>query len=335
MHSLRFAFALPLAALLATPASGLDVAAKDTLAPAAGANPKQAEFLRQSGWKPEAFTFVIEDRAKPGVHESEAQVFFPSPKPSGNAKRDRVTALWYKARGPDGKPLKEDAPVVVVVHSLHPEMIDGLVLARLLAKNGVHALMVELPGYGERKTEKKKGTGVEMAEHAGQAVADVRRARDVAALLPGVRKGAPVALEGLSLGGLVASAAAGLDGAFSPVVVVVSGGDPVTVLEKGGFDALWLRQRLAREGYAGDRLHALLDPLDPLAVAARIDPKRCWMWRATADGVFPKECGDRLAQTIGVAQDHVTFKHGNHYSSLFWLPEIAQFMAERMAEKAK
>lgn len=315
--------------LCALPTAALDLTAKDSLAPAAGANAKQTDFLRRATWKPATFTVsVVAEKQR--ASRGEAQVSFPSPKPGGNAKRDTVVAHWFQARGKDGQLLKTDAPIAVVVHSLHPQMIDGFVLARLLASHGVHALMVELPGYGRRQAEPAKSTGVEMAEHAAQAVADVRRARDAATALPGVTKDRPVALEGLSLGSMVASAAAGLDNAFAPVVLVACGGDPVTALEQGRFDALWFRQRLAHAGYTGDKLHALLDPMDPLTVAGRINPAHCWMFRAEADGVFPQKCGDRLEQAVGLPQDHVITKPGNHYAAMLWLPEIAGFMAGKM-----
>ncbi len=314
---------------VAVAAQGEAIAVKDTLAPAAGANPQQAEFLRQSCWRPAAFTVTVEDRKAAGPNESDARVFFPSPKPSGNAKRDRVVAHWFKARDARGELLKAPAPVVVVVHSMHPQMVDGMVLSRLLAAKGIHALMVELPGYGARNAD-GKGVGVEMAEHGAQAVADVRRARDAAKALPGVKQDTPVGLEGLSLGGMVAASAAGLDNAFAPVVLAASGGDPVMVVEKGGFDALWMRQRLAKAGYSGQKLRALLDPMDPLAVAGRLDRETCWVYQAAGDGVFPQTCTDRLVAGIGLQKGHVMVKPGNHYAAMLWLPEIAEFMAGKM-----
>ncbi len=310
-------------------AQGEEITAKDTLAPAAAANPQQAEFLRQSCWTPGAFTVTIKVREKPGVNQSEAQVFFPSPKPSGHARRDRVVAHWFRAKNAQGELLKAEAPIAVVVHSMHPQMVDGLVLSRLLAAQGVHALMVELPGYGARQGG-AQGVGVELAEHGAQAVADVRRARDAAKALPGVKQTASVGLEGLSLGGMVAASAAGLDNAFAPVVLVASGGDPVKVLQEGGMDALWMRQRLANAGYTDAKLHALLDPMDPLRGAARMDKTTCWVYLAQTDGVFPQACSDRLIAGIGVPKAQVVRKPGNHYAAMLWLPEIAVFMAGRM-----
>lgn len=218
--------------LLASAASGAEICVTDSIRPAEGASPKQRAFLHDACWKPAAFTMAVKETKNPAPYQADALITFPSPKPGGTPQRDLVTAHWYKARDAGGNLIPAGAPCVVVVHSLHPDMADGLILSRMLARNGVHALMVELPGFGSRKTEPDKGAGVEMTEHGAQSVADVRRARDAACALPGVKKGAPVAIEGLSLGSMVASAAAGLDNAFSPVVLVVGGGDPVTVLEK-------------------------------------------------------------------------------------------------------
>ncbi len=321
--------------LLASAASGAEICVTDSIRPAEGASPKQRAFLHDACWKPAAFTMAVKETKNPAPYQADALITFPSPKPGGTPQRDLVTAHWYKARDAGGNLIPAGAPCVVVVHSLHPDMADGLILSRMLARNGVHALMVELPGFGSRKTEPDKGAGVEMTEHGAQSVADVRRARDAACALPGVKKGAPVAIEGLSLGSMVASAAAGLDNAFSPVVLVVGGGDPVTVLEKGRFDAAWLRDRLAKSGHTGAKLRTLLDPIDPLLVAGRINPDHCWMYRAAADGVFPKECGDRLEKTIGLPAAHVTTKPGNHYAAMTWLPEIADFIAREAKRNAQ
>lgn len=325
---------LPLLLLASSAFADAQIKAKDSLAPKPGTTPAQVEFLRRAGWVPAEFTVRVAPLAQPAPQLGDAIVTFPSPKPSGAPKRDRVTAHWFKARSAKSELMKEGAPAAVVVHSLHPQMVDGFVLGRLLAAKGVHALMVELPGYGARAIGNKE-LGVEMAEHAAQAVADVRRARDVATCLPGVEQDASVGLEGLSLGGMVASSAAGLDDAFSPVVIVASGGDPAAVVTHGGMDAAWMRERLARAGYAGEKLRGLLDPLDPLKVAGRITAAHCWMYRAKADGVFPQDSGDRLVKGIGLPEAQVMVKPGNHYAAMCWLPEVAEFMAEKMTAKGK
>ncbi|MEZ6192313.1 MAG: hypothetical protein R3C45_13630 [Phycisphaerales bacterium] len=64
------------------------------------------------------------------------------------------------------------------------------------------------------------------AEHGRQGVADCLRARDrdPCGSPPNIRPG-PIALQGTSLGGFVAATAGGVDQAFDPVILLISGGD--------------------------------------------------------------------------------------------------------------
>src|SRR5690606_32843634 len=124
----------------------------------------------------------------------------PSPIASGDAVNDRVAVEWYLARDEEGQPVT--APAVVVVHESGSGMTVGRLFAQGLRKRGLHAFMIHLPYYGERRAGGKRPDGVNLITALRQAIADVRRCKDAVAALPLVQPG-PIALQGTSLGGFV------------------------------------------------------------------------------------------------------------------------------------
>ena len=59
---------------------------------------------------------------------------------------------WYCAENTD-----EAARAVVVVHESGSDMVVGRMIARGLAGQGLHAFMLQLPGYGDRRPKKVSG----------------------------------------------------------------------------------------------------------------------------------------------------------------------------------
>lgn len=312
------AFAAVLLILAASAAAEVKTfPARDTL--------RAGDDLADLAWPPEAF----EVTCAPGRGAFDALVSFPSPKPNGEPAVDTVTMWWYAARDEDGQPI--EAPAVLVVHSLHPQMPLARVIAANLARRRLHAFVIHLPGYGSREDKTGQFPAVVTLLRARQAVADVRRARDAIAALPNVAPG-PIAVEGTSLGGFIVSVAAGMDGAFEPVFLVLSGGDVARVLNEGRADAAVLRDMMAREGYDGDRLTALVWPIDPLRLAARLNPATTFLYSARFDQVVPPDSADALAQAIGLDADHHRWLDADHYAAVLFLPAMIEDMARRMRD---
>ena len=247
-----------------------------------------------------------------------AHVLFPSAKPAGIREQDTVRLWWYAARNESGEVV--DAPAVLVIHSMLPTMQLGKATAVALSQRGFHTFMMEMPGYGSRRG-RIDDPGVTALSHGPQAVADARRARDVVLAAPHVQ-GETVAIQGLSLGGFLASDAAAMDGAFEPVLLLLSGGDAAGVLRDGIRDAAVMRQHLAAHGYRGDRLDEILSRVEPLMLAHRLDPDRTWLWSAIDDRVVPTASSDAFAKAAGLDPSHHLKLGGNHYSSMFALPQV-------------
>jgi dienelactone hydrolase len=170
-------------------------------------------------------------------------------------------------------------------------------------------------------------------EQARQAVADCLRARDAIRALPNIKPG-PIALQGTSLGGFVAATVGGIEPSFDPVVLLISGGDGYGTLMNGLHDAMHLRQALEREGYRGDALRTLLEPVEPLRVAHRLNPQRTWLISARDDVTIPKANSDALAEAVGLDDEHHIWLNATHYTAAVLLPAVTQYMADIILDDA-
>ncbi|MEX0654449.1 MAG: hypothetical protein WD534_00910 [Phycisphaeraceae bacterium] len=308
----------------APPAAAETHPAHDTLGQLTDGAPAAERLLRQVGWEAAAFVVTVR-RIEPRV-DADAVVSFASPLPSGNHRQDTVPLLWYTARDAAGQPVDAAAPAVLVIHTVHPQLLVGKTIARALAREGMHAFVLQLPGFGDRATPGSPGPVV-LLDHARQAVADVRRARDAIAALPGVADG-PVALQATSLGGFVATVAASLDDAFNPVLLALTGGNGFDVLQHGQRDAAHVRLLLNRHGYHDARLRDHLAVIEPLHVAHRLAPARTWLFTGQRDQVIAPAHADALAEAAGLdAAHHIRFD-ADHYTAVFHLPTIIRQMAE-------
>ncbi|MEO1235341.1 MAG: hypothetical protein AAFX76_00990 [Planctomycetota bacterium] len=289
------------------------------------------EVLR---WDAGAFSFSV--TATPG-RDYDAELRFASPLPSGDPVLDTVVLRWYRARQ---AAVPGDIPGagVLLVHTLHPDMPVATFLARGLRQRGVDAFVIELPGYASRVGAERRFTGATTLIRGAQAVTDCRRAfdviRSVLSAARGVNHGGAgptVAIQGTSLGSFVAASAAALDGCFSQTFLYLSGGDGVDILERGTKDAFHVRRALAHYGYTGDKLRALFEPVEPLRLAPRLDAQTTWMFNARDDLVVPAENARRLADAIGLDDEHLVWMPGNHYTSFLLLPGVLDRIAKELA----
>lgn len=258
-------------------------------------------------------------------------VRFPSPRPSGDAVNDLVAMEWYQAKDEQGNVLH--APAAVIVHESGSRMTVGRLIAQGLRQRGLHAFMIQLPYYGERRSSGNKPTGPRVVEAMRQAIGDVRRARDAVAVIPHV-DATRISLQGTSLGGFVTATTAGLDSGFHRVFIFLAGGDLFDVLMQGKQDAANLREELAERGIDAATIKTSLGAIEPLRLAHRIDPDRTWMFSAKFDDVVPIKNADLLARAAGIEEEHHCKLLANHYSGVIYLPMVLQQMRDVMFEPA-
>lgn len=288
--------------------------AQDSLAIEWDSNEDANDCLRGLQWTPDSFEVHVETAPDPAIDRI---VRFPSAVPSGDDTNDRVVLEWSIPRNIEG----QLAPAIVVVHESGSGMTVGKTFAQGLRNLGFHTFMIQLPYYGLRRSPELKRDEVNQIAAMRQAVADVRRARDAVAGLPGVDPN-QIALQGTSLGSFVAATAASLDNAYQGVFLMLAGGDLYSIIQNGDKDAAKARERLARLGLEGETLRAAVRKVEPLRVAHRLDPDRVWLYTGMYDTVVPPENSHRLAHAIGLAEEHHIRMPANHYSGVAFLPLI-------------
>lgn len=338
---LAMTLAVPATAQNAGPAASGSFVVTDTFDAVreAAADPARAAELNAIGWRPEAFR--VEWEALPRPAGAAFRLAFAAPRPAAG-RGDRALAVevtWSRAAQSARDPsatgvaskvhsLAKDAsgPALVIVHSLAPGQPLARGLANAAATAGVDAFVVSLPGYGSRLPPARRSPGAEAVLSGVGGVADVRRALDVIAALPGIDRERMV-LAGISLGSFVASTVSALDGVPVATVSFLGGGSAFEGLRDGAKDAARLREELLRTDHTLATLQALLAPIEPLRFAGRLDPDRVWLVTATADTVIRPANAESFVRAVGeagLADDHWIRRPGNHYTAAFALPGVAE-----------
>lgn len=312
----------------AAPPIGFDqrFVAKDTLSPNLEESEPVKSCIEGLIWKPSEFEVVVEpppDASMAGL------VRFSSPKPSGIDQNDRVALEWYAARNEQGETI--DAPAVIVVHESGSQMEVGRIFAKAFHARGLHAFMIQLPYYGVRKPRGMKPNGKNFEATMKQGIADVRRARDAVASLPHIDK-TNIAVQGTSLGGFVTATTAGIDRGFTSVQIMVAGGDLFGLITNGQREAGKLREMLAEAGYSGDKLRDLLEQVEPLKLAHRLDPKSTWMFSATRDQVVPPIHAAKLFEAAQLDNSHHIKLPADHYTGIIYVPIVVEQMSKAIRE---
>jgi dienelactone hydrolase len=303
--------------------------AVDTLAPQTAVTDDVRACLNGLTWEPQTFEVTCQRETTAGAAH-QAVLRFPSPIETGNADNDRVAVLWYQPP----KPVTDrPGPALVVVHESGSSMPVGKLFARMFAGHGVHAFLVQLPNYGLRRTANRKPSGDQFLVAMRQGIADVRRARDAVAGLPGVDP-QRISVQGTSLGGFVASTAAGLDRGFEQVFIMVAGGDLYGMLERGEREAAELRERLEKAGFTGDKLRELMWAVEPTRLAARLNAQATWLYSAEYDTVVPMANALALKNAAGLADDHHIRLPGDHVTTIIYLPIILDHVIKRISPPA-
>lgn len=294
---------------------GRSFSAKDSLTIRADQSADANQCLEGLAWKPSDFQVVCE---KPHRWQYNTLVRFDSPRPSGNTKLDQVVAEWYWGRDKTGKVVR--APAMIIVHESGRGMAVGRLISQLLSSMGLHAFMVQLPGYDLRSSDEAKDVASMMALWR-QGIADVRRARDAVSVLPMVDN-SHIGIQGTSLGGFIGTLSASLDGGFDSIFLLLSGVDLYGVLQEGDRDAAKIRKQLADAGLQGPALRNVLNSIEPARIAHRLPRERTWLFSANRDTVVPPKHSVRLAEIAALEMNHHVILDADHYSGIIHLPKV-------------
>ena len=315
----------PDAPLVGLPEVGATFNAKDTLLCDVDPSDDAQQCLAGLRWEPSEFRVEIGAAADDTY---DRLVFFPSPLPAGHPVHDRVSMQWYAAKDADGKPIH--APAVVVVHESGRSMPVGRIIAKGLRAHGLHAILVHLPGYGNRKSELADRPEMILTS-LRQGIADVRRARDAVAQLPLV-DASRIGVQGTSLGGFVTSTVIGMDQGFDRGFILLAGGRLDQVVLQGKKDAAKIREKLSNLGITDEQIVDLARPIEPLRLAHRIRPETTWLYNGMFDDVVPRQSSYALATAAKLAAEHHIELPANHYSGIIFLPVVLQKIHDEMVK---
>jgi len=303
--------------------AGAEFAAVDSISCGDERNDDARDCLANLAWAPAPFSARLE-AAPAGC--GDFLVRFPSPRPIGNAVVDRAAMEWFAAKDEGGE--IKAAPAIVVIHESGSKMTVGRMIARDLGGHGLHAFLLQLPGYGERRVE-----GLSRPERAlpalRQAIGDARRARDAVAALPVVDK-SRIGIQGTSLGGFVTATTAGLDHGYDRVFIFLAGGDLEQVVLHGTKDAAKLYKKLIDAGVTDEQIKRHAREVEPLRLAHRIDPRITWLYTGKYDDVVPPRCSHALAEAAHLAEGHHVELPVDHYSGAIYLPKIVAEIVQQM-----
>lgn len=330
--------------------------AADTLKTGAEQQSRARECLEFLTWPAGKFDVAVSEAAgdRSGC---DRLVRFPSAVPAGSPQLDAVVLEWYIAREKpaaalsgklpaafapaeqgaerprDTKPAVHEPeptnrPAIVVVHESGRGMTVGRLFARTLRNGGVHTFLIQLPHYGHRRVEHPQPEERPFDQVIRQSVADVRRARDAVAALPGIDP-ARISLQGTSLGGFVSTTVGSLDPGYQQVFLMLCGGDLHQVITSGRNEAASLRKRLEQAGLKGEELKQMLDRIEPSHIAHRLSPATTWLYSAREDQVVPLASAVQLAEKAALPPGHHIIFAGNHYSAIaHFLPVVMHILEQ-------
>lgn len=279
---------------------------------------KLHEWLRLYQVEPQSFSYTLQ-LIQEGEDVEIYRLVFPSPFKSPFPENNVVPAELYLPKERSGK-----LRAAIVLDILQGNGIVARGLSRGLASGGVAALYVPMAYYGARRPKDRAherfidSDPKRVADPARQTVMDIRRARAILSQRPEIDPD-HIGITGVSLGGIIASLAAGVDGTFDRVCPILAGGD-VASLTFHTRETRVAKERLVARGVDLPKLEELLAPVEPTHFASRLDPSRCLMINARNDEVIPRESTDLLWKAIG--KPTILWVPAGHYSAGLFLPTI-------------
>ena len=288
----------------------------------AGATGDTLKWLRGFDPKPQRFEYtlqLIEDNPDDNVRLY--RLTFPSPFSSPFPENNVVPCEYYVPKQAKGK-----IGGAIVLDIMAGNAVVPRGLARGLAEQGVAALYMPMAYYNARRPKDRahvrwlEDRPDHITDPPRQTIMDVRRAKAILVSRPEINP-RQVSITGVSLGGIMTSMAAGIDGHFWRVVPILAGGD-LAALTFHAPETRRAKQQLLDKGIDQQKLEEMMAPVEPLHFASRIDPKRCLMINASRDEVIPRECTMKLWEAIGKPQ--LLWVPSGHYSAAWFMPTIKQ-----------
>ncbi len=246
------------------------------------------------------------------------RVTFPSPVQSEVIENNTVHGVYFQPAGPG------PYPACVVLHILGGDFLLAETVANHLASNGVAALFMKMPYYGERRGKSSGRRMISEDPHetvAGmtQAVLDIRRATAWLAHREEVDK-ERLGITGISLGGIMSALAAEGEPRLRNVGIVLGGGKFAEVVWNNDTNkAQEFRKRWKEMGRTKENFAEVLSRVDPVTYGGNLKGRRVLMIAAKNDEIVLPECTEALHDAIGNEPELVWLDAG-HYTAAKYLP---------------
>jgi fermentation-respiration switch protein FrsA (DUF1100 family) len=262
---------------------------------------------------------------------------YPSPLVTSLPQNNTVPAAYYLPKGM--KPGDPKRPAVICMHILDGNEELMRMTCSTLASHGIPAIAFKLPYYGERGPVEGPRVMADkpalFLDALAQGLSDIRRTVDLLASRPEIDP-ERIGIMGISLGGIVAGAAAGIEPRLHRTMMILAGGDVLAIIHhaRETRDLSRLIRNLSADDRAEvERIIAAVDPLRQAAqVRARAVEGKVLMVNAAEDEVIPRACTEKLAEALGI-RGKVRWLEGlGHYTAIAALPQVLEQMVQFFAE---
>lgn len=251
------------------------------------------------------------------------RVTFPSPVVTPHPANNTVHCEYFCPTTPGAK------PGVIVLHILGGDFDLARLFCRALATRGVAALFLKMPYYGERRAPDLPARMIsldpqETVRGMTQAALDIRQAASWLAAQEEIDE-KQLGIMGISLGGITAALAAGIEPRFSKVCLLLAGGDMGEVAWTST-EMAPLRKAWAAGGHTKEELFEILKVVDPVSYAAPRLGRKILMLNASHDEVIPPACTRSLWRAFG--EPEIVWWNAGHYTAVRYLGSGMMRVAE-------
>ncbi len=291
-------------------------------------NSRTQQLLSPYRFKTDAFEYKMKFQ----IHTQAYDIFeisFPSAFKSDIEQNNTVYCEYFRAKG------GQKRASVILLDILEGSLTVSRLIAHSLASSGIDGCIMTLPHYGPRRMpddnliEFMKDPNVFITS-VQQAVIDVRRTARWIESQPQVDKNR-IGLCGTSLGGYIAALSGGVDGGFKKIALVLAGADMPTVLTTNAREVKDIKEQLALMNLTGEKLLALLEPIEPLTFADRLKKSRILMINGSQDTIVPPACAEKLAKATGA--EICWFNTGHYGMSKYLLAALGKVNAHFSGDK--
>ncbi len=237
-------------------------------------------------------------------------VTFPSPMVTPHANNNTVHCEYFASTAPGKK------PAVIMLHILGGDFDLARLFCRMMATNGVSALFLKMPYYGERKQPDSPARMIsidpeETVRGMTQAVLDIRQAAAWLSAQEDIDS-KQLGLMGISLGGITGALAVSIEPRFSKACLMLGGGD-MGEIAWTSTEMEPLRKFWAETGRSKEDLFKAVKSVDPVTYARPVPGRKILMLNASHDEVVPPACTKALWHAFG--EPEIVWWDAGHYSA--------------------